>query len=357
MDVVPTYRSRAKIPGTPKGATITVSSSIATKVSIENHSITTVHSRDRTGLVTRHHKNFTSGGDQFLRLVQEITIRTSNRKELEAALCEVNEELYPLSKTLKEAYERECLQNPHSRQQNKAVNLTLYNDIAINDLRAYGGSIYIRDLDLIISINEAEAVPIHPDLIKQSSASLSKDSGPDSKRGFIYYKYIIPENSAPSAIYVALPDKTILPVEGVKVPALEPGVYRHYSSTVSEQGYPVSGNIVFLGNNLDELKQHSVFKTADDAFNSFVDPGETERKYKLRIAELEREAQILKANSVVEEAKRKQEEQAREEQLSIVKNNLDMKSYERKDTSEGLKLFTMVLGGVAAIYGIVRKIS
>lgn len=267
-------------------------------------------------------------------------------------------------RAIREAYEIEVKVNSY-----RGATIVLDYPLTLEQLQSYGGSVYFSELDIVVSLLPVEEMPAHPyseeGRTHQTVAGSPVDHG---GVGFGYAVEIIDNYERFGTRYLNI-GGAVYPVRPKKDVERRDGVYiiSNYAAngTLTKEGVKVS----FCS--FDKAEEElGLYKSFDEALHL----GNIAQAHKREMLTMEHdlakgkvELQNLKnlhdreMLTATQELKRIEQENARldarnkllENDLSLerqrIKDYYEQKSYQRKDTSEALKILPTLLMGLTTL--------
>lgn len=271
---------------------------------------------------------------------------------------------------------------PNTQLRTGEIQEVMY-EILIHNLERMGGSVYVRNLDLCVSINPIEYVEPHPyspeGILNRHEQDVA-DFTPE--RGFGYtikivdnHKQIDPRYINISGIVYRIPISTD--------ETMQNGVYITYKgradnlfnqTNVTTDHYPletIADKCPFLYRTIEDASHYGdvvarmseelereKLKSARDQLDNKQRMQEWEFDKKKQQDMHERETTLLKQQIDKEAALMKEEKDKLEHQRTLLeqerKDHYERRSYERKDSSELWKMIPVVIAGVLAAKAIFK---
>ncbi len=267
--------------------------------------------------------------------------------------------------------------NPYQTDVYGGVNLTIEYSISIAELKQFGGSVYFNDVDLMISQLPQEKAPFHPysemGMRHAEHTDLRKYGG--GKFGFSVE--IIDNQGAIGDRYLNFGGSVSVITATINPRKLD-GIYINWNNSVKGRlDAPEANGHRYTAEQAD-AEFHLFRNFADAQRNGNGDLSRQEELTKLEhtnsLLKLELQTEKTKAERMTAELDAKlkaltfqQETLAKERQASVDKQNhlleaerqkmrdhYESRSYERKDTSEVVKVLPAIIIGIGAIFMAVR---
>ncbi len=228
------------------------------------------------------------------------------------------------------------------------------------------GSVYIEELSLVVTIEDPHTI-IHPD--SNVARSLRKNRFDPMKQGAFDIEIVDPDHTI-GLKWLRWLD-TAFAVEPLRDDPRSPGIYattREGNKVICKQYVLEDAEKLQLFDSMDEAlqydlvgelkKQHDI-AVQELALKTTVSKGgniQKERKLSKIAAKLK--VKLLKSEKQfkIQTDKLLKEKTKREEKTAKLKDDFDRRSSKRKDTSEGIKVVGMVLGGLAAVCVVIKSI-
>ena len=278
----------------------------------------------------------------------------------------------------------------HEHNLHNGLELYIDHTLLIEDLINVGNSIYHNELDLVISLESYDGVPLHPNSVEgRKETTLSKL---DEYSGFIYAIDIIDNLGTYGSRFFNIGDN-VYKINTVKDDGRMDGFY-------IMGAIPINGDINIKDRKMEYLpfgeesdKRLGLYRTFEEAKNHLVDV-KTERTLeleelikeniltKLEVENIRQNAELLKVTNVKEleaieierqdykfkldkmredrvlelekirgEQIRDREKALHEQKLELekMKSMHDERSFERKDQNEGLKMLPAIAVGIGSL--------
>jgi len=300
----------------------------------------------------------------------EIVIHAKVKNDVMRILSVVDENASNELKAMREAFEIQFQENNYG-----GASLILDYPITLNTLRDYGGSIYSKELNSVISIKPYDETPPHPFGITGKYLEIidSNMVGRD-EFGFNFYVELIDNTKKHGDRYLNIGNK-VYKVSTKKDSSRRDGIY-----VISNR--PANGELVMDGmissyycfDNTNIEKELGLYKTSEEAL-SFGDMStarkqelvELEQKLKidslaLLSAKHEHERNMIEQDKKMKELELEQLNHTKELQRvrdeaehkmilerARLKDEYEERSYMRKDSTEVLKFIPALIVGLGAV--------
>lgn len=260
-------------------------------------------------------------------------------------------------------------------QPNGSVTVHLDYILTLDEIKTHGGTIYLKEVDTVISIKPPGQETNHPSNI-ENYHEVMRNNLSESKTTFNYNVDIIDNNGSIGVKYIRINNSVykIMPRVDMVMPS---GIYCKGNSLVKNN--VDDGNVVERIITPEEYCEYGIYNTYDEARTTDYDLA---RKKELLTAEHDLQLSknnfnLVKANhdkemldkeialkNLVIENERllasqkvSKEKAEREQELFMlkVKNNYEEKSYTRKDNSEAMKYLPTIVMGIGATFLALTK--
>ena len=259
------------------------------------------------------------------------------------------------------------------------VDTSLDYNLSIQTLRQHG-TIYLRDLDFIVSVGIPEQVPYHPNSHDTAYSAVSKLLENDMKLGLEFsFVHVTNKSTDVKPLYYLFAGKPCK-LKPIYIQDALPGFYYYTGKVKNIQDYVginSDQHIVELsGIDQDEMKYFPsvdgllklgfVFYDdrlkAEQAKDRRMDHEielmerkaklqETEMAYKQKFLEMEANLENVKKEKALLEHRLSEEKDRMDFKITTMKHHLDAKSIERKDSSETIRWIPAIITGLGAILG------
>lgn len=313
---------------------------------------------DRLGMKVEVHSDNSNASSSFVIKIEYVLLPAQREYFEREVLQHKDEDCYLLIK-LKEAYKRDVkLKRIHRFT---TMNLSIELGIDLDGIDKLGGSVYLEDLDIVLSTMTCDKAPNHPLSLNGSLKSVAARSNQTTGYQYLYVCNDDFDNADP--LYCVLND-AVFPINPSVEPTMRNGLYvtlpedkhgnreTYFYSTVEEVKNDIDVIRVFtdeysakeyIGNNVSmSLKIAEIKKQTE----------EVSAKVSLDKADLD----ITKVQADREKLLADKEKLIADRELATVKNNYEHQSHVRKDTTEVFKHIPAVILGIAAVVGALFKV-
>lgn len=334
------------------------------KVSYINKSYSNVTVAMRSGF------NFTvpAGDDRFgenFIIRQEFSLSPWVRIDVEKLLSQVREDSCAELAAMKHSIE---VHSPKLRGGGTLI--TVDYPITLGELKKYGGSVYYSEIDQVISLGDADKVPLHP-YSDRGRSVYSEDNHGTRSVGFLYNLEVVDNYNQQGTRYVNI-NGNIYPLRPTIDYGRRDGVYVQTHGHLDEYGNTTSTRkrVAFE----QAGKELGVFDSYDEAKTL----GNLERKLQQELADKTAETTRLRADmEAIKHARElekidRDEERARNDEIRNrqnaelamqrdenthalevrrieTKDRFEERSYQRKDTSDIIKVLPSAIVGIGAV--------
>lgn len=300
----------------------------------------------------------------------ELDFHASIRRQVELTLSYLDDSVSAELKLLKDCFNKRAKENL-----NGGIVVFLDYPVNLEQIRACGGSVYLKEMDVVLSIMPPNQTPDHPANVKNYDKAL-KENMSNSESCFMLNVDVI-DNDGTLGVHYMRVGEQVYRLATRKNKALANGVYHSSNANVS--------NAIDTGRPEVRLLQKENFENYG-IFTSFEDAktwdGDTNRKTEL--IKLEHELQLSKTNASLIKAQHEKDlmekelklkammieneqliesqrvvksriEKVEELKMMGIKNNYEELSYTRKNESEVVKFLpTLILGIGAAVLAFTK---
>jgi hypothetical protein len=305
----------------------------------------------------------------------EINFTKDSRKSLERVLSSVNSNSSEEMKTIKKAFLAQTRDNIYS-----GGTIILDYPVNIDNLHAANGTLYYKELDLLVSVLPIDEVPDHPysDAGRQQQM-IFRSQLDEEGIAFGYFIEIIDNQGKYQERYVNIGNQ-IYRINPKKDESRKDGVYIVTNQPVDKdinnnerhvQYYPFDGAEEKLGlyrtredavhfGDLTLAKKHEIANLEHSLLTQKAEMQSEKIRYdrelmekdrELKLLELERQAQLSKLAAQSDELRlaRERADHLAALERQRIKDYYEERSQSRKDSSELLKYVPSIITGVGAI--------
>lgn len=248
--------------------------------------------------------------------------------------------------------------------------ITVDYPITLEELKKYGGSVYYSEIDQVLSLSSGNDVPVHPYSDRGRSA-YAEDSHGTRSVGFLYNLEVVDNENRQGTRFVNI-NGSVYPLSPVFDYGRREGVYVQTHGHLDEFNNPTSTRrrVSFA----EAGKELGVWQTHEEA----VTLGNLERKHEIALSE--RAAEVVRLKNELENVRHERElekvqrdkererdddlRQRHQQQLAMqreaethalelrrfeTKDRFEERAYQRKDTSDIIKVLPSAVVGLGAI--------
>lgn len=248
--------------------------------------------------------------------------------------------------SIREAFDEQVLRGSYN-----GANITIDTVVTHDMLLRSGGSVYMDDVDLIVSIVDFEALPVHPYSRKgREKARMRKRSEQSSPSSFSYTLEVVDNRGIYGIRYSRIGDK-VFKISPIKDNTRQDGVYV-VSPRPSEGEYVFKEVIETFYTFEDAEKLLGLFRTYDLAFHS----GDLAGHRKIELTEKEHENLLLKSKIIREKEEVDQSKNILEMFREMENSRYEREALDRRKHLEMLKYLPAVIAGLGALYLSVKSL-
>lgn len=319
----------------------------------------------RTGLKLTLHPHGTLSSNQFIAR-HTLILHPSVKVHLQRLLSAVDENSSAELKLMRESYLQQISARPHW----DGVTFKFDYPLSLQQIKAMGGVVYYHELDLVVSILTPEDTPPHPYSLEGRQQNVVQGTAAAvGDAGFAYTISLVDNGKKHGDRYINIGGNVyrITPTED---PTQRDGIYV-VSNAASAGGYALQERIV----------KHYPFDGADESLGLYLTAedaavlGDASAARKKELADMEHQLNVEKIEAVQVKVKAEKEvtkakedlaraehdlkelsvkmdrERAREEaERQRLKDFYEMRSMDRKDSSESFKFIPAVIMGIGAVF-------
>lgn len=357
-------------------------------ISYDNNLGTPVTVVMRTGMTARLNPSHRRGPSAF-----SVRYRLSLAGDVNLDMFRLSNANTPEGRLLKDALE---YGDVYTQRRRRYADITYV--VTREELLAKNGSLYLDNLDIVVSLLQDELVPHHPHSVVGIRNRLVQENDPVNRVDcFGYSLQIVDNHEAFGARYVNINNR-VYKVPAVSDPERPDGVYRVSSPEVQgdfDHNPPVSQYYKFdqlesaglglyasyqealtLGDQLGtrkaelEVQSHELKQQEVQLKHERMERESEFDRRKQALEEIRHKAEDLRKSQEIQYKFAEQQMTVRQTQLKHElseleyrrdvasmrhKDHYELRSYERKDSSEFLKVIPAVIAGVAAIVLAFKK--
>lgn len=336
---------------------------ISQTITYRNHTASPISVGWRNGLKFHLEPEYNPDNSNFICRVT-ITIGSDVKVDVDRLLSAVNEHSSAELRALREAYNVEVKVNSY-----RGATIILDYPLTLEQLQTYGGSVYFSELDIVLSLFSPEEMPAHPYSEEGRKSQIIAGSPVDHGGvGFGYAVEIVDNHARYGDRYLNI-GGSVYKVKTKKDFERRDGVY--IISNYAANGQLGKGGVRVTYCAFEKAQEDlGLYKSYDEALHL----GDISQARKQELLTMEHEVARMKIEgqqqkqvherellTMSTELKRIEGENSRleartkllEHDLSLerqrLKDYFDQKSYQRKDTSEVLRILPTILLGIGAL--------
>lgn len=306
----------------------------------------------------------------------EIIVSRIVKNDIQRVLSAVDENSTSELKAMREAFNLQLQENTYG-----GANIVLDYPISMDILKEYGKTVYLNDLDCVISLESLENTPHHPYSVEGQKQRILENSNLITDQNSFGYSVEIIDNSGRygdrylnigNKVFRVSPRKDTTKQDGVYVLSNN-SVENEYSSnemTVRHYPYSVAEDLVGLYRTADEAmsfgdisltRKQTLLTLEHDLLLNKSELQKAKHSYETEALEKQREIELRKADREeysrnLEDMRKRSERDLELERLRL-KDHYEKKSYERKEAAEIIKYVPAIITGAIAIFTVMMGIK
>jgi len=305
----------------------------------------------------------------------ELIVQPSSRRELEKLIWLINSQDSEELIKIREVFEVAISQNSYG-----GAHVHLDYHLTYEQLKQMGGTIYLHELDTIVSIVSFDEVPTHPYSERARVDRVVTELSMVDQTGFVFSIDIVDNFSRIgdrfayvfNAVRRISPRKCHHRKDGVYVTMSTPSTlgdgeretqvsYHTFEQMESELGLYDTFEKAASSGDLANTRKEELLQREHEISLLRLDLQSDKQQHEREMLELESKLKTATHENELKSQELKQVyariDHEREIQRQAIRDSYDMRSHQRKDTSEAIKFIPTILMGMGIAYGLFQKLG